>query len=198
MTNKYFGALLVCFLIVLSAFDTIAQKLWLEKDGIAVIEAESAPNLPKSSGWVKGDTLQGYYGSGYMVWRGTGDWGPESRPYDSITQETRILTYHVEIQKAGIYYLKLRNQHQHEDGDNDVWTSVNGSDWGKTYDWQENEWSLDERGIWAKYTLEKGINKVELAGRSQGFSVDRIFLYQIDIPVESLRGDVRTSKTKKK
>jgi hypothetical protein len=188
---------LVLFLLFAGCIIQKDNRIWQEEGGIAIMEAEHALLRPEGSGWLFENSLEGYMGSGYMVWRGTGDWGPESRPYDSIVSPDRILTYRVQVSTPGTYFLKVRNQHQKEDGDNDVWISVNGSEWGKTYDWQENEWTLDERGTWAKYPLGKGVHTVQMAGRSTGFAVDRLILFLETIPVERLNARQPESKRAK-
>jgi hypothetical protein len=189
--------LLLPLLVGTATYQKKPEKVWVEKNGLAVIEAEHVAHLPPASGWKLEKTLTGYMGSGYLVWRGRADWGPESRPYDSIPEPEVRLSYQVQISTPGTYYLKVRNQHQHEDGDNDVWTSVNGSAWGKTYDWQQHEWSLDERGTWAKYVLPPGLHKVELAGRSRGFAVDRLILFLENTPEEKLLSPLPESKIRK-
>lgn len=166
------------------------KKVWLEKDGIAVIEVENASSLPDSSqNWKIMRDPKGFTGSGYVVWNGAGDWGPESRPYDTSLLQDRKLTFHVKISTRGTYFLKVRNYHLLQDGDNDTWTSVNNSHWGKTYDHQVASFTFDERGDWAKYPLDTGIVKVELAGRSRGFGADRLVLF-LDTIEESVWSDV--------
>lgn len=158
-------------------------RVWIEKGGVAVMEAEHALSFTTGdSGWQLNSENEGYTGTGYCTWKGPSDWGPESRPYDTALLANRKLTYRVQISTPGTYYVKVRNIHAKEDGDNDVWVSVNKSRWGKTYDHQVNQFSFDERGAWAKYELTPGISTVELAGRSHNFSVDRIVLFKESTP----------------
>lgn len=163
----------------------LPEKVWLEQDGIVVMEVEHAKAFRTSdAGWQLATAPEGFTGKGYCVWRGPADWGPESRPYDTVLLQDRKLSYKVKIVTPGVYYLKVRNFHHKEDGDNDVWVSVNRSPWGKTYDHQVEQFTFDERGTWAKYELTPGIYSVELAGRSFGFGADRIVLFLSGTPEE--------------
>lgn len=186
MTSRILKINAVVLTISLVSFtDRSKDKIWIEKDGIIVIEAEFPKQTLSNEGWTKGDTLRGFFGDGYVVWRGTPDWGPESRPYDSFLGQS-VLTYHFRIKNPGVYNIKIRNYHMKKDGDNDVWTSVDGGEWGKTYDWQTREWTPDERGAWAKRKLEAGDHRVELAGRSKGFCIDRIIIFKDGIAADNV------------
>lgn len=155
-----------------------APEIWKEENHLLIIEAENGLFDPDASAWSIEKEFPGYQGEGYVVWRGAGDWGPEKKAYDSISDPKSIISYWVAIDNPGTYYVKVRNYHLQEDGDNDVWVSVNRGDWGKTYDWQVNAWTLDERGEWAKYSFEKGRHLVQLAGRSEGFAIDQIVIFE--------------------
>lgn len=160
------------------------NKVWSERNGYVIIEAENAAGFKSNSGgWQLNAHAKDYTGTGYVTWRGPASWGPETREYDSVSAEKK-LSYRVRINTPGTYYAKVRNRHDREDGDNDVWLSVNKGTWGKTYDHDVNRFSFDERGDWAKYKLDTGVYLVELAGRSPNFSADRIVLYKEGIPVE--------------
>lgn len=161
------------------------EKVWIEENGVAVIEVENAVGLTDSrTGWKVTTTPKGYTGSGYCVWTGPADWGPESRPYDTVLLTGRKLSFKVKNTTPGTYFAKVRNFHHKEDGDNDVWVSINKSHWGKTYDHQVEQFTFDERGTWATYELAPGIYDVELAGRSFGFGADRIVLFLSHLPEE--------------
>lgn len=174
-------------LVLFPFFPAVAQvPVWKQNKGVIVIEAERALHYSPSSAWVHENVLPGFHGEGYVVWRGQPDWGPEERPYDSISDPSRILAYRINIVTPGTYKVKVLNRHLKKDGDNDVWVSVNAGPWGKTYDWQVDEWSVDERGKWALYQLQKGIYTIEIAGRSSGFCIDRILIYRNDPRDEEL------------
>tara|TARA_R110000868_G_scaffold243273_1_gene499208 strand:+ start:1268 stop:1903 length:636 start_codon:yes stop_codon:yes gene_type:complete len=154
-------------------------KVWKENDGILVIEVENhsdkkSPNVK----WELKKESKGFSGTGYYQWTGVGIWHKIDE-YASMASE-RILSYTFEINKKGIYYAKIKNFHLMEDGDNDVYLSINKSSWNKIYDHQKENWTWDENGQWNdKYPqyLKKGIYQIELAGRSQGFAIDKIALF---------------------
>ena len=156
--------------------DEEASKRWVEKDGIIIIEAENiTDSLPE--GWIVQQAHQGYQGRGYLQWAGEGMWGPETYAYHEMPQD-RMVTYYFKINTPGIYFVKLRNYHLKKDGDNDVWISVGEGNFGKLYDFETNAWTFDERGTWGSYQLEAGkVYKVQLAGRSSNFNVDRIHIF---------------------
>ena len=180
------------------------KKVWKENNGIVIIEAEN--NQDKKSnenGWKLKKIPKGYTGKGYYQWNGVGLWHKPSA-YDSLPAE-RILTYYFEIEKEGVYYAKLRNYHLQEDGDNDVFLSINKSDWNKVYDHQESQWTWDENGKWEdKYPhfFKKGIYILQLGGRSVGFGVDKIALFHETLAPDpwsacdtTLWSDTKESKT---
>lgn len=176
---KSYCTLEVVIIIFLSACQTkITGTGWQEKDDVLIMEAEAGVFDASTSGWKKETDFKEFHGNGYVVWRGEGDWGPEKRVYDSISNTKHIISYTFQITNPGVYYVKVLNYHLKEDGDNDVWVSVDKGDWEKTYDWQINEWTFDERGEWAKYKFDKGIHQVQMAGRSRGFAVDQIIIFE--------------------
>ena len=156
-----------------------ASKVWMEKDGMVVIEAENVAH-PLPEGWEFKQEHQGYTGKGYIQWTGKGMWGPETYDYQEMPND-RLVTYYFKVNTPGVYFIKLRNYHLKKDGDNDVWISVGGGVFGKLYDFEENAWTFDERGTWGTYELQAGkVYKVELAGRSGNFNVDRIHIFRSD------------------
>ncbi len=177
--KKTFPAILFLFLMLFchACKDKHNSVTWQEENGILRIEAENGEFGSDKFGWEIGSDFPGHSGSGYVIWRGASNWGPESKPYDSISLMDRI-SYRIKIETPGKYYVKVLNYHLKEDGDNDVWASVDKSDWGKTYDWQVEKWTLDERGEWAKYDLAAGLHDIELAGRSPGFAIDQIVIFE--------------------
>jgi hypothetical protein len=112
----------------------------------------------------------------WIVWEGEGLWGEGALPYAEVGAERRI-TFRFTVHQAGAYRLKVLNRHQREDGDNDVWGSINGSEWKKFYDWQTDQWTWDETGCWGSWRLEPGDHVLELGGRSPGFQISRLVLF---------------------
>lgn len=179
MKWRYTFFILVLGVILMGCDKQPKEKIWIENAGYVIIEAENGNNyLENLAGWKFSKSLQGYTGSGYCTWLGENDWGKESRPYEEIEEQHKILSFKVQINNPGDYFIKLRNVHMKTDGDNDVWASVDQSKWTKMYDHQTRTWTWDETGRWAKYKLENGISVIQLAGRSNGFSVDRVVLHR--------------------
>lgn len=165
--------LLMVIVFTLSSCNNESRKM---KDDFIIIEAESADNGFQNSLWNPDTVYGGYNHSGYVHFTGDSEYPEESRPYES-EDKNRVLSYEFYVNTPGIYYVKVFNRHFKEDGDNDCWISVNQRDWVKTYDHNQNEWTWDETGDWNSYELDKGVNKVELAGRSFNFMVDRIVVF---------------------
>jgi hypothetical protein len=87
----------------------------------------------------------------------------------------------LEITEPGRYRIDLRNHHMHKDGDNDIWVHI--IDYPLPIrrvgdhavdSWQWLTWGPE----WVYFDLEKpGVYKFYVAGRSQGFAIDRIAIY---------------------
>ncbi len=178
MKKKIPTILFLCSTLLFSACrDKTSATTWVEVDGIVRIEAEDGHFGSEQSGWKTESDFPGFSGTGYVIWKGASSSGPESKPYDSVSLSDRI-SFRIKIETPGVYYVKVLNYHLKEDGDNDVWTSVNKNEWGKTYDWQVKKWTLDERGEWAKYDFAAGLHDIEIAGRSPGFAVDQVLIFE--------------------
>ena len=94
----------------------------------------------------------------------------------------------VNISKPGRYRINLRNHHKKKDGDNDIWVHVKGyrlpiqrvGDHAvDTYQWLT--WGPE----WVHFDLEKpGVYEFYIAGRSHGFGVDRIAIYNEEATID--------------
>ncbi len=160
-----------------------SQKLWNEQNGYVIIEVEDVDStLLRHNGWKLEVSPKGYSGKGYLKWMGTSLTGhdKEKVEYKDMPDDRKII-YQVKITKPGKYYWRLRNIHLKEDGDNDVFVSVNKVHFRKTYDWDQNAFTWDETGKWASAFFERGIINFEIAGRSHGFGLDRIVLFHQDL-----------------
>jgi len=154
------------------------------KDGYLIIQAEQAMNANDTAlHWEKDTVISGFTGTAYFHFKGDSEFPEESIPYEE-EERNRVLTYQFKIDKPGVYYVKVYNYHFHEDGDNDCWISMNKGQWSKTYDHNANQWSWDETGNWNTYILEKGINTVEIAGRSHNFIIDKLVVFHEDVAPE--------------
>lgn len=155
-------------------------RLWRAAKGPIVIEAESTLSTLRDGAWERllDDKASG--GSA-VIWRGPGTWqegADDVRVYAPFKEPDSVLTYRFTIDVEGRYLIKLRNRHTREDGDNDVWVSVNRGEYQKHYDWNVNTWTWDETGSWAHHRLAAGEHVLELAGRSHGFAIDRIVIFR--------------------
>ncbi len=187
---KNFATLSIMGMIVMSSCQNQNEsdtKVWVENNKYVVIEAEEADFEPTE--WVLATEPEGWSGSGYLIWKGSSIWGDdyEAIAYDEV-EDTRKLTYYIEINNPGVYYLKVRNYHvgkgsgdHYFDGDNDCFISIAGGEFGKQYDHNVKEFTWCETGNWRKAYLEKGIHEVSMAGRSHDFGVDRIALFHEDL-----------------
>lgn len=157
-------------------------RIWDGKDGVVVIEAENMQNYNEStSSWKVYTTVPGYTGtSALRATKGNTYNAAFTRNYTQITDPTAKLTYFFMVDSDGDYIINVRNRHELLDGDNDVWISVNESQWKKQYDHTEGEYSYDESDY--SYNLARGLNKVEFAPRSNNFCLDRIVVHKRGVP----------------
>lgn len=158
-------------------------------NGYLLLEAE---NLPYSDLWqfIEIDSNR-VMGSGYLKYVGpvTG-----SGHGQEIDEEGKLqgdpadwLVIPVEISEPGRYRINLRNHHLKKDGDNDIWVHVIGyplpirrvGDHAvDTYQWLT--WGPE----WVYFDLEvPGTYEFYVAGRSHGFAVDRIAIYNETAPI---------------
>lgn len=158
------------------------RRLWQEAaPGVVVIMATSTRSPLQPERWERVPGPEGEDGPGAVIWRGPGTWQDAvhgARPYVPFADRAFVLRYAFRVEQPGRYHVKVRNSHQHHDGDNDVWISVNESSYQKHYDWQENQWTFDETGVWATHELAAGEHRLELGGRSYGFAIERIVIYR--------------------
>ncbi|MFO8012778.1 MAG: hypothetical protein R6X20_05665 [Phycisphaerae bacterium] len=146
-----------------------------EKGGVIVIEVESC--RPQGN-WKAEKDLKGFTGKGYYTWRG----GNLFR-----TPGKGVLVYPVRVAEDGKYHLAIRNRHDFHDSteENDCWTRIDEGKWLKTFSPQRGKWTWGTRHehrhskkIPAFYELKAGLHLLQIAGRSKGFSIDRIHLYR--------------------
>ena len=98
-----------------------------------------------------------------------------------------LLEYTVQLSRAGEWRFAIRNFHSNPDSteSNDCWLQVGDNDWVKVYSQRVNEWqwmTLMDMGHGDTerspvYHLEAGTHTVRLSGRSNGFSIDRIHVF---------------------
>ena len=147
-----------------------AGKVFVESEGIVVVEVESAP---AAKGWEEETKLDGYTGRSYYTDTGGGG----------------ALEYVIVITNPGRYNLRIRNRHDFHDStlQNDCWTQMDDGPRVKTFSHKRGEWTwATNHEIHgggkppASYELDAGRHVFRVSGRSSGFSVDRFHLYKGD------------------
>jgi hypothetical protein len=176
-TKKMLIIFLFIFLSLISRSYTQEKKLWLGEKGIYLLEAEHMePTQLSDNYWQKYTDISDYSGSGYIKFNG--HWQTPATSVDYYHQiKERQITSWLKVDATGDYLIKVRNYHLLHDGDNDFWWSLNNSDWTKSGNSIQNEWTWNSIGV---FKLEKGIHKFQISGRSTGFCIDRILIYNID------------------
>ncbi len=173
----------------------LPQQIWIEKDGVVIIEAEE---IDRHSNWVFKEAPGGFTGRGYLEWQGPHRGIPpkpfirsSNNDYSDERQgpQNEWLIIRVAITNPGLYVIDVRNLHQKVDGDNDVWFGRIGQSFGLEEPIQRMGDNLkDGSGFsWLDWgvrelELETGLHNFFIGGRSVGFGVDRIIIYQRDDP----------------
>ncbi len=156
------------------------EKIWTEKDGYVVIEAESVDRNVNLDVWTFKTGPEGYTGTGYLVAKESGNMYKDQLVHNAPISEGEELTYKIWIENPGSYTVHIKNIHKQKDGDNDVWFAFNKNPRWKVWDHHV------DRFTWTEFTghaweLEKGLNNVHLIRRSKGFGIDRMVLHLADL-----------------
>lgn len=108
-----------CF-VVLAAWPSAARQVFLESDGLVVMEAESTTSRPGE--WVGKTEVEGYCGEGHIEFTGN---KPAGGPAGST------LVYFFRVEKPGRYTLHLRSHKrlggEEPDKCNDAYVRVEGN-----------------------------------------------------------------------
>ncbi len=184
---------LFIILILLSSITVYAERVWREKDGVVIIETESVDSALNPEKWELANSPQGYTGSGYLVWKSWGNMYKNPLMHDAITDPDNTLKYKVWIDSPGEYAIHIRNLHHEEDGDNDVWVSINQSPYDKVWDHHIDQFTWTDFDL-TTWELNPGINEITIAGRSKGMGIDRIALHKPDLP-QPLWSDINLSES---
>ena len=211
--------LLFCLLSSISA--QADRQVFLESEGVVVIEAESSPSKPGK--WAGKTDIEGFTGKGHIEYTGN---KPAGGPVGST------LVYFFKIEKAGTYTLHLR-AHKRLDGEkpdkcNDAYVRVEGKysaskDAGdkhgddarletlredtKLFGGSETGWgwaeTLDLGGHdnkrQPKYVFKSGETyALGISGRSQRFNIDRIvFCHETVEPKKAKNPELAESEREK-
>jgi hypothetical protein len=149
---------------------------------LVVIEIESAPPV---GNWNEYTALTGFTGDSYYRWDGPDLFGSPG---------SDVLRYEFEVLETANYKMRIHNRHEDPaaDQDNDCWVRVDGGPWYKVF---SNEGSATvAKWNWhsiieetttikydANYDLAAGRHVLEVSGRSNGYSADRVVFYQVDV-----------------
>jgi hypothetical protein len=184
--------LISMLVLILIAGKIQAEKVWLEKDGYAVIEVESVDQDVDLTIWDFKTEPAGFTGSGYLVAKDYGNMYKDQLVYNTPIEVGHELTFKIWIENPGEYAIHLWNIHQEADGDNDIWFACNDEPRWKVWDHHVNEftWSEFDSKTWE---LERGINTLHLIRRSKGFGIDRLVLHKAELD-STIWGDAPESE----
>lgn len=152
-----------------------AETIFMEAGGQIVMEVESAP---LAGDWKAEKDLSGFSGESYYTWRSSANISREGQG---------ILTYRIKVTTPGTYHLRIHNRHDFPDAteENDCFTRLDEGKWVKTFSSKRGGWTWTTshefdhaRKPPAEYELSAGLHTLQIAGRSKGFSIDRIHLYR--------------------
>jgi hypothetical protein len=164
-------------------------QIWRVRDGFVSLEAEQLDRDPL---WVEKTEPTGFAGKSFLEWRGPGLtrtieglFGNNDHRHIRQGAPEWSLVVRVHLDEPGVYRLDVRNHHRMKDGDNDCWISLAGARAtpdkpivrlgdshrdGTGFTWLD--WGVP------RLDLKAGLNEIRIGGRSVGFGVDRIAMYQ--------------------
>ena len=172
------------------------KKVFLEKDGLVVIEAEHA-ELPKN--WIVKNTLAKHTGAGYIQWEGEESFYLHLSP----TEATGVITYSFRITTPDVYRVMWRTRQypdvERGDADNDMYFRfASGEDaegmkdlsvFSKAGTQSQDEWTWrswilpgekDSIGK-AVRKFDAGIHHFQIAGRAKRYPIDRFVISKVDV-----------------
>ena len=163
--------------VAMASAQAVQGEVWLESGGIVAIEMESAD---LTGPWTEAAVLPGFAGDGYIRWD-----GPDL--FNSPGAQG-IFGFDFEVNSGGEWLLGLRNRHENPDAteENDVWIRMDQEPWIKVFSnlpGSVGAWTWEARfdeGSQpdASYMLTPGAHRIEFSGRSFGFRMDRLHLFQ--------------------
>ncbi len=180
----------VLFLVAPLMFAPVVQanNVFQESGGIVVMEVESEAPTEQ---WSEEQSIGGFRGQGYYVWRGEQFFNPASAGRGTIS-------YRFFINTPGNYEMRWRSYIAHGNlgsDYNDSWArfptgsnipgqhGLNG--WTKVFQGHLNEWSWDALtvdfvGENIRQFFSAGEHVMQISGRSFGHAIDRIALYRYE------------------
>lgn len=163
------------FLLAAGFATRAAETVFLETDGRIAMEVES---FPVAGDWKAEKDLVGFSGDSYYTWRSSAKMSRAGQG---------ILTFRILVTNPGKHHLRIHNRHDFADSteENDCFMKLDDGPWVKTFSHKRGEWTWatnhefdHARKPPAEYELSAGLHTLQLAGRSKGFSIDRIHLYR--------------------
>lgn len=188
--------ILAAFLILMAIFCACdSQKeekhtIWKMENGVALIEVESVVEGSSKTGfWEEFTEVPGFSGETAYRMASSGNEYMDPLPLDA--DKTNIpykLTYRVYVPEAGEYQVRIHNYHWQKDGDNDAWIGINDNLYEKIWDHDTLTWSWNEAIAW-QYSYQprrlfKGVNTINIVGRSENWVIDRLAIVRKGIPDE--------------
>ncbi|MEM8945911.1 MAG: DUF5060 domain-containing protein [Planctomycetota bacterium] len=150
--------------------------VFLEQNGLVVIEMESQT---AADGWQLQTSVPGFTGDGYFRWEGPDLFG--SPGVQGVTE------YKFTVTSPGTYQMRFRNHRNSGipfDQENDIWAKMDNGSWIKVFSGIQGEWNWASNFDFgegnrpaASYQLSAGEHTFTIAGRSNGFRVDRVVFY---------------------
>lgn len=195
MSLHAFGILLLLVWSIALVRMHAADPVYIEDDGLIVIEAEQAllANPGLESKFELRNELAGHTGAGYLYWNGGNRYGG--------ADSNDVLRYRLFIATPGRYTLHFHVSSrgaERDDLNNDCWLRMDEEKWYKTFQASTEGWKWGARFDHhadgkpeAHYQLSAGEHVLQLAGRSQGFHIDRIHLC-----LDKRKGEVRSTELK--
>lgn len=154
-----------------------------EQNGMLLIDIDSAPAV---GGWVFENSAAGFFGNGYYTYRGE----------ESLREPNNsVLSYPIYINDPGVYEVHLWNYHDNPDTSegNDAWLQISNGvrSWVKTFSGFRDLWNWDNLfepspGNHIEPVVSfpaAGPYTLEVTGRSNGFSIDRIIVVKPEMLV---------------
>jgi hypothetical protein len=150
----------------------------VERNCLATTEVES---VSVTGDWVYGSTIAGHSGAGYFTWNGANHFpSQEAGQYG-------LLSYSLQISRAGNYRVAIRNYHSDPDSteSNDCWLKVGSNGWVKVYSEKVAVWQWMTKMDLGHHDAERppiyylgaGSHTLQISGRSHGFSIDKVHVY---------------------
>ena len=150
-----------------------------EENGLVIFEMESQP---ATGSWELQTSIPGYTGNGYYRWEGPNLFGNPGAQ--------GVMSYKFDITNPGTYQMRFHNHRDAgtADQENDIWAKMDDGNWIKVFSSTAGQWNWGSNFDFgegnrpsASYQLSEGEHTFYVSGRSQGFRVDRVALYNTNL-----------------